>query len=126
MENVLLKTWKVVLTQKIIFVFVNLVIWVNVVPMCLNIPLRNLINEETWFISWRRTAINEVNDWDLKSGRRCRQMKTCCLVSVIRDCRRNGQIICAKCDTHELLATSDTSISEIIKQNIAGVLSYLY
>ena len=37
------------LTQKIIFVFVNLVIWVNVVPMCLNIPLSNLLKIETFF-----------------------------------------------------------------------------
>ena len=29
----------------------------------LNIPLRHLINAKTQFMSWQRSAVNEVNDW---------------------------------------------------------------
>ena len=58
------------LTQKRRFVFVTLLIWVNAYQ-CLNeeIPSRKCsikelaINEETPFMSWRRSAFNEVNNW---------------------------------------------------------------
>ena len=30
-----------------------------------NVPLRHLLNEETLFMSWRGSAIKEVNDWNL-------------------------------------------------------------
>ena len=33
-----------------------------------NVPLRHLLYEETLFTSWRRSAIKEVNDWDLNKG----------------------------------------------------------
>ena len=30
-----------------------------------NVPLRHLLNEKTLLMSWQRSAIKEVNDWDL-------------------------------------------------------------
>ena len=30
-----------------------------------NVPLKHLLNEETLFMSWQRSAIKEVNDWAL-------------------------------------------------------------
>ena len=30
-----------------------------------NVPLRHLLNEDTLFISWQRSAFNDVNDWTL-------------------------------------------------------------
>ena len=32
-----------------------------------NVTLRHLLNEETLFMSWRRSAIKEVNDWALSN-----------------------------------------------------------
>ena len=62
------------MTQKRIFVFVTLLIWVNV-PVSLteqflqgNVPLRHLLNAETLFMSWQRITIQEENDWALYVG----------------------------------------------------------
>ena len=32
-----------------------------------NVPLRHLLNEETLYMYWQRSAIIEVNDWALKN-----------------------------------------------------------
>ena len=36
------------------------------IPLIGNISLRHLLNEETLFMSWRRSAIKVVNDWALR------------------------------------------------------------
>ena len=36
-----------------------------------NIPLRHMINTKPLFISWRRSAFNEVNDWSLYVHEEC-------------------------------------------------------
>ena len=48
----------------------NLLFWVTL-PKALtehflhaNVPLRHLLNAKSLFIPWRRSAYNEVNDWD--------------------------------------------------------------
>ena len=37
-----------------------------------NIPLRHLLNAETLFMSWRRSAIKDVNDWAKNPLSSCR------------------------------------------------------
>ena len=48
------------------FIFVTLLIWV-LTEKCLegNFQLRHLLNEDTLFMSLQRSAIKDVNDWDL-------------------------------------------------------------
>ena len=53
----------------------NLLFWVNFFTQSLtehflqgNVPLMHLLNEKPLFISWRRSAFNEVNDWALRQS----------------------------------------------------------
>ena len=38
-----------------------------------NVPLGHLLKEDTLLMSWRGSAINEVNDWDLRMARNTRR-----------------------------------------------------
>ena len=49
----------------------NLLFWIYLIKALTehflqgNVPLRHLLNAKPPFMSWRRSAINDLNDWDL-------------------------------------------------------------